>query len=57
MLHVPEMYSANYCVVVSVLCSVTQMCGTETGDFQQPYCMEECAVKYIKVPWFMSLIP
>jgi len=32
------------------------MRGTETGDFQQAYCMEECAVKYSAVPWFMSLI-
>lgn len=56
MLHVPEMYSAIYCVVVSVLCSVTQMCGTDTEDFQQAYCMEDCAVKCSAVPWFTSLI-
>jgi hypothetical protein len=56
MLHVPEMYSAIYCVVVSVLCSVTRMYVADTGDFQQAYCMEECAMKCSVVPWFTSLI-
>jgi len=32
------------------------MCGTVTGGFQQAYCMEECAVKYNALPWFMSFI-
>jgi len=28
----------------------------DTGDFQQAYCMEDCAVKCSAVPWFTSLI-
>ena len=56
MLHVPEMYSAIYCVVMYVLCSVTQMCGTNTGGFQQACCMEECEMKCSVISWFMSLI-
>jgi hypothetical protein len=57
MLHViPGIYSATYCVVVSILCSATEMCRTDTGDSQLAYFMEGCERKCSIVPQFTSLI-